>query len=43
MLLLLSFYSMRYEEAIEKNDMQELEQMLMEIDEILTSLETCRA
>ena len=43
LMLFLPFYSMRYEDAIKKNDMHELEQMLMEIDEILTSLETCRA
>lgn len=43
LMLFLPFYSMRYEEAIKKNDMQELAQMLMEIDEILTRLETCRA
>lgn len=43
LMLFLPFYSMRYEEAIKKNNLRELEQMLMEIDEILTSLETCRA
>lgn len=43
LMLFLPFYSMRYEEAIKKNNLRELEQMHMEIDEILTSLETRRA
>lgn len=43
LMLFLPFYSMRYEEAIRKNNVQELEQMLAEMDEILTDLEKCRA
>lgn len=42
-MLFLPFYSMRYEEAVRKNDTQKLEQMLAEIDEILTGLEIHRA
>lgn len=43
LILFLPFYIMRYEEAIKKNRMQELERMFIEIDEILTGLEKRRA